>query len=585
MWTLLLAVLIPVFGSSPNMAWADDDPSRVQVILIGVEKSSASKDAALAVDRLAKVLTRENGSQPVLRFDTAAGSLPPTLESLRKKARVALENLSATDRAIVYYRGQVLKANGRVYLEVEGTDPQKLATTALPLEELRKWLDEDDGDSEALLLLDAPGASLVEAVPGARHYLLGRGSGGDFGSWVAAGLAGAADSNGDATITIAELQENLLAQARASAGRPIPIRKDPPIGPEGGLVDLITLEPRNLTEAIGELSAWADAEARRDSGSCVEVRPFGFKGQEDTTHASTSLAGSFAAVLKKDAGDAYRVVGPPGRSRPTDKESASHLLQGTYQRLAHPERLLVHVELSRESPGRVLGQSTRVILVDDVVRSQIFDEGVSSTNMLTQLDSEGCPVKVELFCAGQTQAIPFEDAGPNGIRVRVPRGSQYRIRVANNLRERLFVRLLIDGVNTVIQSDSDTDVLPCLLDHARGYVIEPLENSTYEGWVLKVGKEGKVAPFQFVPYGQSKANQLGARGEVGVIHLAFYREASAALALKGVPNPDQLGTAAAAVIQRTLPVAAPMRIDPKPILILKIAYEPNDRRREPIGRP
>jgi hypothetical protein len=278
-------------------------------------------------------------------------------------------------------------------------------------------------------------------------------------------------------------------------------------------------------------------------------------------------------------------MGPPGRSGPTDKESASHLLQGTYQRLAHPERLLVHVELSRESPGRVLGQSTRVILVDDVVRSQVFDEGVSSTNMLTQLDSEGCPVKVELFCSGQTQAIPFEDAGTNGIRVRVPRGSQYRIRVANNLRERLFVRLLIDGVNTVIQSDSDTDVLPCLLDHARGYVIEPLENSTYEGWVLKVGKEGKVAPFQFVPYGQSKANQLGARGEVGVIHLAFYREASVALALKGVPSPDQLGTAAAAVIQRTLPVAAPMRINPKPILILKIAYEPNDRRREPTGRP
>ncbi len=565
----ILAIALGGLASTAGPSPAAERP-KVQVVLIGVEEAPGHADASRAVARLADVLGRGDGSHEVLRLDEAPGGEPPTLRSLRERAAPALTGLFATDIALVSYRGKVLEAGGKIYLALKGTDPADPAASALPLDELLRWLDEDDGRSEALLLIDAAGAGAVAEWPRTRSHLLASEAGGDFAGGLADALEGAADANGDATISLAELQQSLRDRARRAGTRLIQV--DPP---QQVLGDLVRLAPGPIGGAMESLARWADAAVRRERTDRVQIRPFGFKGDVDRTGGSRVLAGQIAADLKPLARRDYAVVEPEGRKGPPAGPAASHRIEGVYQVRKGPDRLLVHVEVVEAAGGRVIGQATRLVELDDNVRAQFLNDpidrikrpvagAVGQARPIHRLLTKESPVAVEIVCADKP--LRLKDDGAGNLEVDVPTAGEYQIRVENLWGPKMYLRLTIDGVNTVVQSDGDTDVSACLLEKARGYVLLPKLRYTFEGWILGVGEGAAVDRFAFVPFGEGVARRVQASGEDGVIAMAFYLERPAA-------KEGRIATGAGERVIRDVKIADPMRLDDDPFLTATIRYQ------------
>lgn len=172
----------------------------------------------------------------------------------------------------------------------------------------------------------------------------------------------------------------------------------------------------------------------------------------------------------------------------------------------------------------------------------------------------------------------------NDYYVPLRKGEVYEIYIENRSGELSMMRLLVDGLNTLIQKDTgkrpsegsaaDSEVvadagapaagaekglrteivgLPVSLEEARAWVLNPktpdrqkLKNPNLyavRGFVTKVGKEGEMAKFTIVDTENSLAGRHRYMSQIGIITAAFYH----ASASRG-------GTAAGEVFKEKLEV-------------------------------
>jgi hypothetical protein len=93
------------------------------------------------------------------------------------------------------------------------------------------------------------------------------------------------------------------------------------------------------------------------------------------------------------------------------------------------------------------------------------------------------------------------------------RGSEYKLRIRNNGRERIAIVLSVDGLSIMNGKTASKD--------DRAYVIGPCETMDIPGWRLD---NRAVASFLFGTLPESYAARMGKPDNIGVIGAAFYQE-------------------------------------------------------------
>jgi hypothetical protein len=150
---------------------------------------------------------------------------------------------------------------------------------------------------------------------------------------------------------------------------------------------------------------------------------------------------------------------------------------------------------------------------------------------LTVLDASGSPLPAltsgsRLVCIGEE-------------------GERYALRVANNTSRRIETVLTVDGLDVL---DGKTGSFS-----KRGYVLNPDESYTVEGWRMS---DAKVAAFRFSSVGKSYASlKHGDTRNVGVIGMAIFAESSSAAKIAGNPdkNDDRADDTSARIRARPFP--------------------------------
>ncbi len=123
----------------------------------------------------------------------------------------------------------------------------------------------------------------------------------------------------------------------------------------------------------------------------------------------------------------------------------------------------------------------------------------------------------------------------------------FEIMIENRSGQFTFMRLLVDGLNTMIESDVaaaaqkgiTTEIIgkPVNLDVAAGWVLDPKDEKRIErsrangsnpnlyavrGFVTKIGENGEIAPFKVVDAEHSHAARQNFTSQLGLITAAFY---------------------------------------------------------------
>ncbi len=92
---------------------------------------------------------------------------------------------------------------------------------------------------------------------------------------------------------------------------------------------------------------------------------------------------------------------------------------------------------------------------------------------------------------------------------------RYKLRVANNSRQRVGVVIAVDGRNIISGQQS------WLRNNERMYILDPYTSAEYEGW--RTGAD-QVNRFYFTEAGNSYAAAWGDTSALGVIAMAVYAE-------------------------------------------------------------
>lgn len=93
-------------------------------------------------------------------------------------------------------------------------------------------------------------------------------------------------------------------------------------------------------------------------------------------------------------------------------------------------------------------------------------------------------------------------------------GARYTIGIENSSAQRLEVVASVDGLDVLDGGEADF--------HKRGYVVAPYTSFAIDGWRTS---DHTVAAFRFSDTDQGYAAQMGAPRNIGVIGVAFFREA------------------------------------------------------------
>ena len=136
-----------------------------------------------------------------------------------------------------------------------------------------------------------------------------------------------------------------------------------------------------------------------------------------------------------------------------------------------------------------------------------------------------CPFPVKLVIDGQERKGVFRG---NEYIVPVRKGEVYEIQVENRTKDMVFMRLLVDGLNTLPQ-ELDTKgvrmevVAPRVnLDEARAWQVNPGTLNAVRGFVTEVGAGGKLRQFEIADASDSQAGRQNFTDQLGIITAAFY---------------------------------------------------------------
>jgi hypothetical protein len=113
----------------------------------------------------------------------------------------------------------------------------------------------------------------------------------------------------------------------------------------------------------------------------------------------------------------------------------------------------------------------------------------------------------------------------NDYLVPVRKGEELAVHVWNNSQEPVYMRLLVDGLNTLPQKDFSQGVETLAvaprvsLERARHWILDPQRKFVVGGFVTATGSQGKMRKFDAV---DSEAARQEFTEQIGLITAAFY---------------------------------------------------------------
>jgi hypothetical protein len=135
------------------------------------------------------------------------------------------------------------------------------------------------------------------------------------------------------------------------------------------------------------------------------------------------------------------------------------------------------------------------------------------------------PMEVRSKATGKKMKLVVDPKDPNKVYIGARPGEEFEIYVENRTKGRVLMRLIMDGVNTIVQKDTDKDLSRVMLDEARGRILSPGARKSVAGWTMGTGQKAEVRRFKFVELSKSVAARVGFGEEnLGLITAAFYEE-------------------------------------------------------------
>ncbi len=652
-WWLALAMMTHWCGSAACQVFIGSSADKVP----GQEKNDAKKIAILInvenydlfpdlsaftyndVVVLRQTLVERGGYLPqnVYELNDKAqwDYLRPTRQSLMNELSAALANARKEDHLLVYFSGHGCRdPEGRMYLASSDCDPRDPAKTGVAVEWLRGELDKCAAAFK-LLIVDACHAGSDKAddpTKGVSSNALGENfrdlsgvvtlasSTGDeksqlypekkqslFTYWLAQGLKGHADENGDSEVDIDELNKYVYHNVSHTASSQFGHKQNPKRivrGDTFGAPVVVRLRPMGLRDLLSAMAEQIDAAARDRKLTAVAVTEFTADTPVgEALGADYGSLGKLCAAKLEDrliqlGGSSYSVIdsrrlqralsdlafgvddlGDPQRMRELSKAlgGTPHLALGMLRERVG-RQISLQCRLVEPAQGGVMGTSGGLALLTDsdwaslgksaalkkkkrqdpdpasdapapggddpasVEPSQDNPEqgGVvppPATDDVDDLDDEsekdhplsrpGFEFPVQVMINGRERRGVFHG---NDYYVPVRGGEVYSIRLANKTRDKVILRLLVDGLNTLPQKlrDKGVDVIEVAprvaLSEARWYLMDPAQASLFEiaGFATATGDRGRIREFKLVDASESLAARKQFTDQVGLITAAFY---------------------------------------------------------------
>lgn len=425
-----------------------------------------------------------------------------------------------------------------------------------------------------------------------------------FARWTREGLKGHADADHDGSVTVEELsafvQRHVAAEAEKSWNRPQQTRRL-------GLLDdddeapatVCRLVPQSLKRTLADLADHLTLRMRHEGFARLGVLEFmtlsggrevlgaefgvlgRYCGSELQQQLLARAAGQFEVVdqrrleqsLKQlnftvaSLGSAatLRQLGQSAGELPVvavgslaDRDGRTITLHCQLLRTDNGG-LAVHARLRAElddSEWAMLGKSVEVIPAD-------YQESPNLTTARLSPDSEAPPLEIPRLDERSARRHPLADPKfPLRVRVmvgnqerpgvsrdgewlvRLKKGEVYRIQVESRMDQPVFLRLLVDGLNTLpervrskgVEIEAAPARAPALqaawpmnLAEARAWRLEPRPPDQtgrvygIRGFFSKVGENAQYNEFRVVDAPRSQAARLGFATQTGMITAAFYR--------------------------------------------------------------
>ena len=392
-------------------------------------------DAQLFAQTLVESNNLRNDSLLHVFVQRAAGKERPSLSTLKKRIPEILSKVGKHDDVIFFYSGHGFLGNdGKSYLAPQDCDPLRLAQTAISIRWLRDQLEQCSANRRIVFLdacyvgnanawttvaggvnrsaiqrffEDRPATYSIVSCdrdqmslewPAKRH--------GVFTYWLTRGMEGAADADGDASVSLDELfsfvranvseTARMLAQSSVKSFEQQPVRfmAGNKLGvPQLGLrAEAASLALERLAELVDDLLRHQRAKGllgrqvgilefanhtgnelvlRGSLGSLgllvaqrIEARlhelsvdgAYAIRNRDETTNLLAQLDQPFGV---KDLHNRNRIL-----ELSSQDNSPDILLAGTMRRLAKPDRLVITTRLIQLQSGKTLGQATVTLVVD-----------------------------------------------------------------------------------------------------------------------------------------------------------------------------------------------------------------------------
>lgn len=418
-----------------------------------------------------------------------------------------------------------------------------------------------------------------------------------FSWWLNQGLKGHADANGDGKVTIDELYEfvhaNVTATAQAKFHRPqTPVRIVRTGTP--GVPVVVYLQPCTLREAMDELAEQLVTAARAQRLSRVGVAEFTATTLDpaalELLRSNPGLLSRWCALeldrrLVKKA-DSKLTVQPHDvvqkslsnsglwfkdlrtaaiRGLAADGQPIPVLAIGTVSvrtgRLMTFQCRLISTQNQKtfatanataslnESEWAMLGRSVAVTSTDyspegQSPRPQLVERIDNRSNGPHPLADQNFPYRVQIKVKGEERKLVFKD---NQCFVPLKKGDVYEIWLENRTDKPVLMRLLVDGLNTLLEKEStkgaEIHVIGkrVSLDEARPWVLDPADTDprlkgiwAVRGFVTEIGAQGKLREFTVVDAQESLAARRQFTDQIGMITAAFYAPDDGASKGRGV---------------------------------------------------
>ena len=140
------------------------------------------------------------------------------------------------------------------------------------------------------------------------------------------------------------------------------------------------------------------------------------------------------------------------------------------------------------------------------------------------------PFRVDVMVGGKKRELVFDGAN-NNCYVPLSKGEVYSIQIENNSANAVLMRLLVDGLNTLPETEKETKgVYTTLvakrvnLDEAAAWKLDPAQTRVYSipGYFESTGEQGKYRQFEVVDAEESTAARQKFTEQIGIITAAFY---------------------------------------------------------------